>query len=316
MPALRRFGMEIGEKSMMYCANCGAQMSGTFCSKCGKPSEAGNRVSADTQVQSNPELTLLQRYADEIQVLGEQLADADPQKSKPLQKEIDRKIEIYAKQLQVFKEKFPDTIESKIYESSLFGFQAQAKFSSVGFMRRAAAKHKSLTLAIVARQQEKSNANEALKLLDKAISIYDDGRARFVKAAIYYSLKQKENALAELNDVIQQARPTEEIYIQARQLKDEIENPPKKGMCFIATATYGSACAPEVILLSRFRDEVLLKKSAGQWFVKLYYRVSPGLAAMIRRSNGLRMVTRLLLVYPALYFVARLLPHENTKSKG
>jgi hypothetical protein len=47
-----------------------------------------------------------------------------------------------------------------------------AKFSSVGFMRRAAAKHNSLTLALVAKQQEKSNANEALNLLDKAISIY------------------------------------------------------------------------------------------------------------------------------------------------
>ncbi|HEV2992013.1 MAG TPA: CFI-box-CTERM domain-containing protein [Candidatus Angelobacter sp.] len=260
---------------------------------------------------ADPELTLLQRYADEIQSLGERLTDADPQKSKPLQKDLERKIEIYAKQLQVYKEKFPGTIESKIYESSLYGFQAQAKFSSVGFMRRASVKHNSLTLAIVAKQQEKSNANQALKLLDRAISIYDDGRSRFAKAAIYYSIKQKENALAELNHVIQYVDPSDEIYLQARQLKDEIENPPKKGMCFIATAAYGTALAPEVVLLSRFRDEVMLKSSVGAWLVKCYYHVSPRLAAIIRRSRGLRILTQRLLIRPMLRLAARWLQKRN-----
>src|SRR5215467_11521460 len=105
---------------MPYCAACGAQVNGTFCQKCGQPSEDAGRKSKE----ANPELALLQRYANEIQALGEQLADAPPERSKPIQKELGRKLEIYEKQLQVFKTKFPDAIEGRIYESSLYGFQA------------------------------------------------------------------------------------------------------------------------------------------------------------------------------------------------
>lgn len=251
---------------------------------------------------NNVELTLLQRYADELQILGERLADADPQNSKPLQKELQRKIEIYAKQLQTFQAQFPDSVESKIYESSLYGFMAAAKFSSVGFARRAAAKHNSLALAIVAKQQEKGNAREALALLDKAIGIYDDGRSRFVKATIYWSLGQKENALAELTYIVQHFQDTQETYLVARQLKDEIENPPKKGFCFIATASYDSALAPEVVYLSRFRDEVLLHSRTGRRFVNLYYLISPPVANVLRQSAALRLLTRLVFLRPLLYF--------------
>jgi hypothetical protein len=97
---------------------CGAQMNGIFCQKCGQSSVND----ADKSTETNPELILLQRYADEIQTLGEQLADADPQGSKTLQKNLDRKIEIYAKQLNVFKEKFPGANETKIFGSAWYGF--------------------------------------------------------------------------------------------------------------------------------------------------------------------------------------------------
>lgn len=57
------------------------------------------------------------------------------------------------------------------------------------------------------------------------------------------------------------------------------ELPPrkKKGACFVATAVYGSYDCPQVWVLRRFRDEVLLQTLCGALFVKTYYAVSPSL---------------------------------------
>jgi tetratricopeptide (TPR) repeat protein len=276
-------------------------MTGAFCANCGAPADRSSPAPA----KQNVELTLLQKYADEIQALGEQLADANPEQAKPLQKELQRKIEIYRKQLQSYQAKSPDPEESRIYESSLYGFLALAKFNSVGFARRAAEKHKSLALAIVAKQQEKGSAKEALALLDQAIAIYDDGRSRFAKATIYWSLKQKENALAELDYVIQHFQENHNTYLLARQLKDEIENPPKKGMCFIATAAYGSALAPEVVCFSYFRDEVLIRSASGRFLIRSYYLFSPPLAWLLRQSSVLRFLARTAFLNPLLYLLKR-----------
>lgn len=62
--------------------------------------------------------------------------------------------------------------------------------------------------------------------------------------------------------------------------------------CFIATAAYGGAFAPEVDTLRRFRDEHLLPNAVGRAFVKAYYTFSPPIADYIAERPMARRVVR------------------------
>jgi hypothetical protein len=83
-----------------------------------------------------------------------------------------------------------------------------------------------------------------------------------------------------------------------------LRKPKAKGGCFVATAACGDPFAPEVIALSAFRDEVLLRNQVGCAFVRLYYAVSPPIAAVIARSNALRQIVMLAFVRPTARTVA------------
>jgi hypothetical protein len=62
--------------------------------------------------------------------------------------------------------------------------------------------------------------------------------------------------------------------------------------CFIATASYGSCDAREVLIFRKFRDRYLLSSVGGRVFVKTYYAMSPPLADIIARHDSLRTATR------------------------
>ena len=70
--------------------------------------------------------------------------------------------------------------------------------------------------------------------------------------------------------------------------------------CFIATAAYGSSLAPEVVFLSRFRDEFLVDSKLGALFVGFYYYISPPLASLIAKVDFLRVTTRIFFLTPIL----------------
>lgn len=70
--------------------------------------------------------------------------------------------------------------------------------------------------------------------------------------------------------------------------------------CFIATAAYGSAMAPEVRTLRVFRDRVLLAVPFGDAVVGLYYRLSPPLAGFIGDSPQLKFAARCLIAPAAM----------------
>lgn len=64
------------------------------------------------------------------------------------------------------------------------------------------------------------------------------------------------------------------------------------GGCFIATAAFGAPFEKHVRILRQFRDRCLLTTSPGRAFVKVYYEVSPPIAAKISKNEGLRFLTR------------------------
>ena len=72
------------------------------------------------------------------------------------------------------------------------------------------------------------------------------------------------------------------------------------GGCFVASAAYGSKSHPVVILLTRFRDQVLGESSLGRAFIKLYYLYSPALADLVSLFSHLGVVIQVVLFFLAI----------------
>lgn len=215
--------------------------------------------------QLDNEIQLLERYEKEFE---EHLHDSDAERMR----------QRYSKQIELVRSQFPEERAWKFHQANLYHHTAIQKYAA-------------------------EKTKEALEFVDKAISTDDRARHRMLKAKLCHKLGQREAAITEL-DYICTNFSDSELYLDARQLKDEIESQPK-GKCFIATAAYGSALASEVVLLSRFRDEVLLPSRLGALFVTVYYQASPPLAALIARVGFLRTVTRGLFLAPLLRFLKR-----------
>lgn len=90
---------------------------------------------------------------------------------------------------------------------------------------------------------------------------------------------------------------TDDAHIEAtRGLSITIIKP--GGVCFIATAAYGTDTAKEIDILREFRDRVLLPDSLGAKFVSLYYKTSPPIAKFISQHEALRTAVRVGFVDP------------------
>jgi hypothetical protein len=68
-----------------------------------------------------------------------------------------------------------------------------------------------------------------------------------------------------------------------------------RGPCFVATTAYGDKNHPDLVLLRKFRDEVLTRNWAGRSFIDWYWRTGPYLAHGISHSPQLRSGSRWLI---------------------
>ena len=73
------------------------------------------------------------------------------------------------------------------------------------------------------------------------------------------------------------------------------------GLCFIATAAYGSPLHPYVETLRDFRDRYLVSNKLGRKFIDLYYKYSPSVASFIARHKPLKIAVRIYLL-PVIVF--------------
>lgn len=77
-------------------------------------------------------------------------------------------------------------------------------------------------------------------------------------------------------------------------------SPEEEGGCFIATAVY-SEDSNEVSILRRFRDTFLMNNLPGKLFVRLYYKLSPEVADVIRGHYSLKVIGKIFLA-PVVFF--------------
>jgi hypothetical protein len=213
--------------------------------------------------QLENEIALLERYRKDFE-------------QRRLDDDAERVRQMYKRQIELVRSQFPDSDAWKIHLAELYHQMAIVRYADM----------------------KGAWGPEALELVNQAIATHDSPRHRMMKATLCNKIGQTQQAIVELDHIIGNF-PDSKIYLDARQLKDEIESQPKGG-CFIATAVYGSPMATEVVLLSRFRDQVLLRSRLGSLFVRFYYHVSPALARLISRAEVLRVVVRRLVLKPLL----------------
>jgi hypothetical protein len=175
------------------------------------------------------EMAIVEATAKEIGQLIDRLSQAGGTENKELQKVIQRRTQILWRQVYTYRGQFPDAIEAKALEAWYYRLQAMTRFNAAGFLRRQSQEATSavwgMVTGLLAGGQEKVNAKEALALLDQGIAFYDNAADRLKKAIIYHLLGQREDSLRELRHLMVTWPPEEivEEYIEARQLRDEIE---------------------------------------------------------------------------------------------
>lgn len=97
----------------------------------------------------------------------------------------------------------------------------------------------------------------------------------------------------------------ESLERHAAALRAEIAEEEKKQKCFIATAAYGDALAPDVVILRHLRDRRLKQNHFGRWIIRIYERYSPPLADAIAPHPTARLFVRRFILAPIVWFVRR-----------
>ncbi|MBX3299718.1 MAG: DUF4339 domain-containing protein [Acidobacteria bacterium] len=274
---------------------------------------------AEYEAAAEREFRLLSRYLAEIE--GAQQRWSQDEHNSGLKRDFEQKLQVFQKQIYEFREQFPDAEGGRMMLSLLYVKYSLLKGGQSSYFRRAANRSETivggLVTGLIANHQENKHMTEALAFAESAVQIHDNAIARMMKANVLIELKRTNEAIADLDQIIANFADEEDVYFEARKMRDELMMPSaKSGMCFIATAAYGSPLMPEVVLLKRYRDEILLLTRAGSVFVRVYYLLSPPFASLISKVEMLRIITRTFVLSPILRFVEsrmQILPQAKPK---
>ncbi len=171
-----------------------------------------------------------------------------------------------------------------------------------------------------ASQGASKTSGETIGITDQRVIIEDLNKADKTKIVpngsvqhVYIKRKTKNGRTTITLSKIQATGGSHKINIQG--LPEQVESKLKelfpnaeitqKSGCFIATATYGSALAPEVVILQQFRDTRLRQFGLGRGIIKLYERYSPPLADWIADRPRARRWVRRLVLSPLIRIVRR-----------
>lgn len=260
------------------------------------------------------EKRLVEDYRKELFDLIENLQDTSGHANGNLRKSIEQKLSIYHKHLSSYGKQFPTDKDLDWYESVVYVISAYLKLSTTGFAHRAVDRSDNLgatlIFAAMAKGQNDSNAREAIQLFDRALQLDDNPGVRMAKASIHSSLHEKQAALKEVNYILENFSEEQDLYLEARKLKDEIEE--GKDKCFIATVVYGSSTADEVVLLRHFRDTTLLRSKLGRKMVTFYYKYSPHIACKLSNSNLLKTLVKKGMLVPIIWCVSKYTKTQET----
>jgi hypothetical protein len=194
-------------------------------------------------------------------------------------------------------------------EENLLRSGALGQSDTIGYIRQLAVTGDSLAIPVLKkalrheRRSVRTDAALALHALggsDAVPALISDLRSSTEPSDIFHIVKALECIRDSQAAAVVAQRPAAE-----RSVTSERSAKAKSG-CFVATAACGDAFAPEVILLSAYRDEVLLQSRIGRTFVRVYYAMSPPIALTIVGSARLRVAAMRLIVTPATVVVARL----------
>lgn len=77
-----------------------------------------------------------------------------------------------------------------------------------------------------------------------------------------------------------------------KKYEPDYEAPSINTGCYIATAVYGSYDATEVLVLRKFRDDILSKHLLGRIFIKIYYTLSPPVAEWLKDAKKVNLLVK------------------------
>src|ERR1700674_5697741 len=96
---------------------------------------------------------------------------------------------------------------------------------------------------------------------------------------------------------------------QAFLVNPALKSSEAKPWCFVSSEIFGGFAA-ETADLRTFRDRILRPYAVGREIIRVYYRMSPIIAAWLSKSNARRAVMRVAMK-PAIWAARRLLPHVD-----